>query len=330
MGEFGLIARLTAGLARTDAVLLGPGDDAAVVATPDGRVVATTDLLVEGRHFRFDWSSARDVGRKAAAQSLADVLAMGACPTALLVGFGAPPGFPAAEADELVAGLADEAARAGAAVVGGDVVAAERVLLAVTALGDLEGRAPVTRSGACPGDAVWLLGTVGRAQGGLALLQHADTELLGRHRDIVAAHQVPRLPYDLWRLFVEAGATAMIDVSDGLLADAGHVAARSGVAIELDTAGLADAELSAAAADLGVDALGWQLAGGEDHGLLVTLPEESVGELVRTLHAWVVQHRWPGRGAAAIGRVAEGVGVTVDGRLPDIPGGWDHFRAEHP
>ena len=136
----------------------GPGDDAAVVAAPDGRVVATTDVLVAGVHFRLDWSTPEQVGRKAAAANLADIAAMGAVPTALLVGLAAPPDTPVATLTGLADGLWAEAAAVGAGLVGGDVVTSATLTLAVTALGSLEGRAPVTRSGARPGDVVALAG----------------------------------------------------------------------------------------------------------------------------------------------------------------------------
>src|SRR4051794_11418932 len=146
VGEFGLIARVIDRLTSTPAVLLGPGDDAAVVAAPDGRVVATTDGMVEGVHFRREWSGAYDVGRKAAAANLAGVAAMGARGPALLVGPAAPADLPLDWSLELADGLRDEAALVGAAVVGGDVVRSATIVVSVTALGDLDGRAPVTRS----------------------------------------------------------------------------------------------------------------------------------------------------------------------------------------
>ena len=133
--------------------LVGIGDDAAVLAAPDGRVVATTDFLIEGRHFRRDWASAADVGHKAAARSLADCAAMGAEPSALLVALAAPPDLPVSWARELAEGLAAECARGGAYVIGGDTARDDHVVLAVTGLGDLAGRAPVLRSGAGP--ATW-------------------------------------------------------------------------------------------------------------------------------------------------------------------------------
>src|ERR1700760_2918492 len=154
MGEFGLISRITAGLTVTDATVLGPGDDAAIVRTSDGRVVASTDLLIENRHFRRDWSTANDVGHKAAAKNFADIVAMGAVPTALLVGFGVPGDLELEWVDGFVAGLREEGGVVGAAIVGGDVVATETITIAVTALGDLQGRDPVKLDGAVPGDVV--------------------------------------------------------------------------------------------------------------------------------------------------------------------------------
>ena len=229
LGEFGLIARMAAGLPPGGQVILGIGDDAAVLRAPDGRVVATTDLLVEGRHFRRDWSGPRDVGHKAAARSFADVAAMGAVPSALLVAFAAPPELPVSWAEEFTAGLAAECARGGAAVVGGDVARADSITIAATALGDLQGRSPVTRAGARPGDVVAVAGKLGHSAAGLALLGRGLTG----PAELLAAHRRPRPPYDAGPEAARRGATAMIDVSDGLLADLGHVAGASGVLIEL-------------------------------------------------------------------------------------------------
>ncbi|MFB4299869.1 thiamine-phosphate kinase [Actinomadura sp. NTSP31] len=299
LGEFGLIGLLTRGLPRGADVRLGPGDDAAVVAAPDGRVVATTDLLVEGRHFRRDWSGPYDIGRKAAAQNLADVVAMGARPTALLVGFAAPPSTDADWAVRLYDGLADECRRAGASVAGGDVVGAPAITLAVTALGDLGGGRPLTRSGARPGDVVAVRGRLGYASAGWALLaegRDGPPELLGAHRR-------PEPPYEAGAEAREAGATALLDVSDGLVQDLGHIAAASGVRIDVDSATLVVPEV------LGPDGLRHVLTGGEDHGFAGTFPPDSPPP-----PSWTV-----------IGSVREGDGVRVDGRVPDAAG-WDHFR----
>jgi thiamine-monophosphate kinase len=309
LGEFGLIAAVTAGLPQGDGVLLGPGDDAAVVAAPDGRVVVTTDLLVAGRHFRCDWSSAYDVGRKAAAQNLADIAAMGAVPTSIVVGLAAPSDLDVAWAQGLADGLRDECALVGASVVGGDMAGSDVLMVAVTALGDLGGRAPVTRGGARPGDVVAVAGRLGASAAGLALLAAARGEA-AEWAGLVAAHRRPGPPYAAGPAAAALGATALIDVSDGLLADLRHVATASGVAVDLVGAALApDAELTAAAAAVGVDARGWVLTGGEDHALVGCFPAGT------SLPApWRV-----------VGAVTRGSGVTVDGAPWAGPAGWEHF-----
>ncbi|HLN71189.1 MAG TPA: thiamine-phosphate kinase [Streptosporangiaceae bacterium] len=340
LGEFGLIAELSAALPPGPGTLVGIGDDAAVLAAPDGRVVASTDFLLEGRHFRRDWSSAQDIGRKAAARSLIDVAAMGAVPTGLLVALAAPGDLPAGWARDLAAGLAAECARAGASVVGGDTARASSVLLATTGLGDLAGRAPVLRSGAAPGDLVAVAGPLGRAAAGLALLS-AGLYLPGGDDPpqtppapggkpfppdplgLVTAHQRPEPPYDAGPEAAGLGATTMIDVSDGLLADLGHVAAASGVLIDVSSARLAlDDDLLAAARTLDLDltkrgstpgsspALAWVLTGGEDHALAATFPP-----------GVALPPRW-----TVIGEVFAGQGVLVDGQPWAGPAGWDHFR----
>jgi thiamine-monophosphate kinase len=334
VGEFGLIAELRAWLPAGPRTLVGIGDDAAVLATPDGRVVATTDFLLEGRHFRRDTSSARDVGHKAAARSLADLAAMGAVPSALLVALAAPADLPVSWARELAAGLAAECARVpGAAVIGGDTARAASVLLAVTGLGDLAGRAPVLRSGAAPGDVVAVAGPLGHAAAGLALLAAGRTE-----GPLVAAQRRPAPPYDAGPEAAGLGATAMIDISDGLLADLGHIAAASGVLIDLSRAALGPADPLIAAAsfissgrtDRGspsapdVIALTWVLSGGEDHSLAATFPP-GVALPPRWTVIGTVRPRQdqPGQDHPDGGR--SGPGVVVDSQPWQHASGWDHF-----
>jgi thiamine-monophosphate kinase len=308
-GELDLVRALTARFAQGAHVELGPGDDAAVLRTGDGRVVATTDLLVEGVHFRRDWSPARDVGHKAAAQNLADVAAMGARPTSLLVGLGAPGELPTAWALELADGLAAECASIGASIVGGDVIRSDRVVLAVTALGELDGRAPVTRAGARPGDLVAVDGRLGWAAAGLAVLSRGFKS----PRVLVDAHRRPAPPYDSGPAAARAGATAMCDVSDGLLSDVGHIAAASGVAIDLDLGALVpDEPLLEIARAMSGDAQRWVLTGGEDHALAGCFPD-----LAAVAAA--------GLGWRVIGRVEAGEGVTVDGRHYAGDPGHRHF-----
>ncbi|MGY1705804.1 thiamine-phosphate kinase [Geodermatophilus sp. SYSU D00697] len=306
VGEFGVIARVLSRSGTARVAEVGPGDDAAVLRVPDGRVVATTDVLVEGRHFRRDWSSAEDVGHKAAAANLADVAAMGGVTTALLVGLACPPDTSTAWLEGVATGLAEECAPLGAAVVGGDTVSAapdsSGVVLSVTALGDLGGRAPVLRSGARPGDVLALAGRLGWSACGLAVLRRGFTSPAAA----VAAHRRPAPPYAAGPAAADAGATAMCDVSDGLLADAGHLADDSGVVVDVDRAALVRATLEPpgpmqqVAAALGGDPLAWVLTGGEDHAFLATFPKRT------TLPA----------GWTAIGtvRAAKGSpGVRVDG-----------------
>ena len=307
LGEFGLIRRVTAGRTPGPGTLLGPGDDAAVVAAPDGRVVACTDVLVEGVHFRLDWSTPHQVGRKAVAASLADVAAMGAVATALVVGLGCPARTPVSTVDGLTAGMWEEAGRLGADIVGGDVVTTERVVLSLTALGDLQGRLPVTRAGARPGNVLAVCGRLGWSAAGLAVLGRGFRSPAA----VVGAHRVPEPPYGAGPQAARAGATAMIDTSDGLLADAGHVAEASGVGIDVSSAALTVPQrLVDVGSALGVDPLHWVLTGGEDHALAATFPSD-----VALPQGWV-----------AIGTVRKGTGVLVDGRPYDGPGGWDHFR----
>ncbi|WP_268844437.1 thiamine-phosphate kinase [Streptoalloteichus hindustanus] len=307
MGEFGLIRRVTEGRVQPPSTLLGPGDDAAVVAAPDGRVVASTDVLVENVHFRLDWSTPEQVGRKAVAVNVADVAAMGAVPTALLVGMACPPDTPASVMDELANGMWAEAARAGAGVVGGDMVTSERLVISVTVLGDLQGRAPVTRSGARPGDVLAVAGRLGWAAAGLAVLGRGFRSPVA----VVGAQRAPEPPYAAGPAAAAAGATAMIDISDGLLADLGHVAESSQVGIDVRTELLeVHQRLVDIANALGADPRHWVLTGGEDHALAATFP---------TVEA--VPPDW-----RVIGAVRQGQGVTVDGQPYEGPQGWEHWR----
>lgn len=303
---------MTSRLTSSPAVRLGPGDDAAVVTAPDRRVVATTDALVEGRHFRRDWSTAYDVGRKAAAQNLADIAAMGAVPTAVLLALVVPADLPVTWPLELMDGIRDECQVAGAAVVGGDVVRGDTIMVSITALGDLRNREPVTRSGARPGDIVAVTGWLGWSAAGLAVLARGFRS----PRAFVEAHRRPEPPYHAGPAASELGATAMTDVSDGLVADLGHIAAASGVTIDLTSA---DVDVPAQMADIGqavgVDPLHWVLTGGEDHALVAAFPPDTK-----------LPARW-----RVIGRVVKATTspqVTVDGAPWESAGGWDHFGDE--
>jgi thiamine-monophosphate kinase len=293
----------------------GTGDDGAVIPAPDGRVVASTDLLVEGRHFRRDWSAPTDIGVKAAAQNMADIAAMGAAPTALLFGLAVAGDITVAWVVDVAKGLAAECKRAGALIAGGDVTSSDSAMLAITALGTLAGRDPVTRAGARPGDVLAISGPVGWSAAGLALLQaglaasHAAEPAL---LDLVAAHQRPQPDYSAGPLAAAAGATAMIDVSDGLVADLRHIAEASGVRLDVGSGSLPGTRvLESAAARLGTDWRNWALGGGEDHALIATFPEVTM-----VPQGWTV-----------IGSASRGAGILVDSEPWTGQAGWDHFRS---
>ncbi|KJL28103.1 thiamine-phosphate kinase [Microbacterium oxydans] len=290
--------------------LIGPGDDAAVIAAPSGTVVATTDTLVHGPDFRLAWTNGYDLGWKAAAVNLADVAAMGATPTALLVALAIPRDLRLSFVERLADGFRDacDALAPGCAVVGGDLTTSDVLTVAVTALGDLGGRRAVTRAGARPGDVVAVAGELGHAARGLGILfgrftedgapVPVDASRLGPgERGAVDAQLRPSPPIGLGPVASTAGATAMMDVSDGLALDAGRLAEASRVTLALDSAAL------------GADPTG-ALAGGEDHALLATFPEGILPP-----------------GFRVIGEVCEQgpVALLCDDEPVDVSG-WDPYR----
>jgi thiamine-monophosphate kinase len=290
-------------------VALGPGDDAAVLDLGGVQVVVCTDVLVEGSHFRRDWTGGYDVGRKAVAVNMADIAAMGARTVGVLAGVAAPGDIDVDWMTALGQGLADEAAGGGASVVGGDTVAGEQVSVTVTAIGVLDGPL-VTRGGARPGDVVAVCGRLGFAAAGLAVLQRGFRS----PRALVDAQRCPTPPYAAGPAGAALGATAMIDVSDGLLADLGHIAGQSavGIVIDPDRVPVAD-QLAQMGRGLGVDVRSWVFGGGEDHALAACFPPATELPV-----EWV-----------PVATVVEGAGVTVTGwdGMPDGlgAGGFDHF-----
>ncbi len=299
VGEQAVLARIFPRLPAAASALLGPGDDAAVVAAPDSRVVITTDMMIHGPDFRLAWSSAGDLGFKAAASNLADIAAMGAVPSALVVALAAPADTTVAFLEEFADGLREGCGSLapGVGVVGGDLSVSDTLTIAVTALGDLEGRAPVTRSGARVGDVVAVSGPLGAAAEGLRLLfQLGEPDaataaaLKLTHPAEVAAQLRPRPPIADGKAAALAGATAMLDLSDSLSLDAARLARTSGVAINFTGVSVPE------------------LTGGEDHSLLATFPPGGA---------------MPG-GFRAIGRVVSGEGVFADGARFE-PRGWDPY-----
>ncbi|WP_436699232.1 thiamine-phosphate kinase [Nocardioides sp. BYT-33-1] len=310
LGEFGLIGRIgeiVAATAPGEDVLLGPGDDAAVLRVRKGHVVVSTDVMVEGRHFRRDWVDAVDVGHRAAAQNLSDVNAMGGRAQWLTVGLAAPADLPAQWALDFTRGFAEECASVGAGLVGGDVTRADEIVVSVTVLGACT-VSPVLRSGAAPGDVLALCGRQGWSAGGLAVLGRGFRS----PRVLVDAYRRPAPPYDAGPVAAEAGATAMIDVSDGLLAEARHLAEGSGVSIDVESGAFEIPEpLLAVGQATGADPLHFVLGGGEDHPLLATFPPG-----VALPDGWTRIGTVSARGDLP---------VTVDGGAYDGPTGWTHF-----
>ncbi|HWK77505.1 thiamine-phosphate kinase [Microbacterium sp.] len=304
---------LRAILARTapaSHAILGPGDDAAVLATPSGSVVATTDTLVHGPDFRLAWSSGYDLGWKSAAVNLADIAAMGARPTGLLVALAVPRDMRLSFVEQLADGFraACEALAPGCSVIGGDLTVSDVLTIAVTALGDLEGRSAVTRAGARAGDVVAVAGELGLAAHGLAVLfgrfRDGDTpipvdatRLADGERAAVDAQLRPSPPIGLGGVAAMAGATAMMDISDGLALDAGRMASASAVTIDLSRATLGSDPQRA-------------LTGGEDHALLATFPPDVLP---------------PGFRVIGVVRERTEAGLLCDGQPVDAAG-WDPYR----
>ncbi len=304
------LRRIFPRLPESSVTLVGPGDDAAVLAAPDGRYVVTTDMMVHGPDFRWGWSDPYDLGWKAAATNLSDIAAMGAVPTALVVAIAAPADTRVSELEAIADGLREACAALapGCGVVGGDLSVSATFTIAVTAFGDLEGRTPVLRSGAQVGDVVAVSGPLGAAGEGLRLLFEAGVDAQGRpnreraaelrrdHAETILAQLRPHPPIPDGPLAARAGARAMLDLSDGLALDARRVADASGVAIAIDSS------------TLGADPRA-ALASGEDHSLLAVFAPGT--EL-------------PG-GFRRIGAVVDGRGVLVDGRPYEELGGWDPY-----
>ncbi|GAA1143759.1 thiamine-phosphate kinase [Ornithinicoccus hortensis] len=319
LGEDGILRVVFAAFRDEEAaggrVLVGPGDDTALLAT-GGAVLATTDTVVAGRDWRDDWSTGRDVGAKVVAQNLADLAAMGGAGTGLLVTLVAPGHTPAAWVEDLTAGIAAAARAARVPVIGGDLSSTEGpVMVSVTALGELTVARPVLRSGARPGHVLAVAGPVGRSAAGLELLR-AGWDGTTR-RDLVDYHRAPTPDLAAGPAAAAAGASAMIDVSDGLVRDAGRLARASAVLIDLD-ADAVGAHAAALTPELPEDvALDCVLRGGEEHEMLATFPDGALGALT----GWMVIGRV--REAGAQGE-APAPGVRYRGE-PLAGGGWDHF-----
>lgn len=324
MGEFELLARIRERLPPGGPRLrLGSGDDAAVTV-PGGATATSVDAVVDGVHFQRGQASPRQIGHKALAAALSDLAAMGAEAGEAYAVLGVPPDLGEAECVELLDGMADLAAATGTSLAGGDLTRAAELFLALTVVGhapapdDLVGRA-----GAQPGDALVLTGELGGAAAGLVLLEAPELAADLADPDALRARQLePQPRLGAGRALAEAGATAMIDVSDGLGGDAGHLAGQSGLRLRVDAAAV---QLAPGLRELAqrADRDPWHLAlgGGEDYELLATVPVGRVEEAKRAVR------KAEGIELTAIGEAVAGEGVEI--RLPDgealTPGGFDQL-----
>jgi thiamine-monophosphate kinase len=328
LGERGLIARIRRRLPSPGPdVLVGIGDDAAAVRwSDDDTLLLTTDTLLEGIHFRRSTATLRDIGAKAIAVNVSDIAAMGGEPRYALLALALPPTLSVAEVDELYAGIQDVARQHGVALVGGDTCAAPGgVVLSVTLVGRVTG-APLRRSGARPGDAVLVTGTLGAAAAGLAVLERGHGSLpLAIVEAVVRPHRVPTPRVRESALIRASGwATAMIDLSDGLATDLGHIAAESrvGARVDVDALPVSDATRAAAAA-LGADPLRWALSGGEDYELLFTAAPDHAETLARQV---ADRTGTPVRRIGEVWPADDGVRfVDRHGRPYPVEPGFDHF-----
>ena len=302
--ESELIAALSAVFKRSDSnvlenVIIGIGDDGAVIAPSSHKSVLATDMAVEGVHFKREWSTLKEIGAKITAANLADIYAMGGDPKYLLVGAGLTADFGISEITQLAEGIASEAKLVGASVVGGDISKADQLVISISVFGEVEN--PITRSGAKVGDSVIISGLPGKSAAGLMQLKNGSVESA-----FISAHKKPVVNYQIAKRFRKVN--SMCDVSDGLLSELNHIASASKVGIEIDSNLLSQlpgfSDLKAATNEEVWDLV---LAGGEDHVFVATtsadIPE----------------------GAFVIGKVVTGSGVRVSGvsKLPAT--GFRHF-----
>ena len=296
-------------------LLFGIGDDGAVLAPSTLPTVATMDLAVEDVHFKTDWSTAHQIGAKVAVANIADIYAMGGDPHSLLVGISLTGKEEVEWVLDLARGIAEEAKKVGAQVIGGDTVRGEKITIAITALGNTS--EPIYRSGAKVGDHLVVSGLPGTSAAGLALLKAEKRESFPER---VKAHLQPSVDGKKAHALISAGATAMCDLSDGLLVDVTRISEASGIGMRINLDDLDLSSLSEVGIELSVDPISWVLTSGEEHLFIATLPPSAA------LPEGVLQ----------IGEVIQGSGVEVVGEFSDarttiessskIPNEWKHFE----
>lgn len=329
LGENRLVAlfRSLASAGQRSAVVVGPGDDAAVLRLEEGRLgLLTCDMMVEGVHFRREWSSGEDVGWKAMAQNVSDIAAMGGEPAFAVASVAAAGDVDAALLEKMTAGLVQCASEYGAALVGGDLVGSPGpIVVDVALMGWVEEDAVLRRCGARPGDAVLVTGQLGASSAGLAALR-SGLKATGcpEVERAVAAHRRPRPRLAEARAIAGTRrGTALMDLSDGLAEDLRRLCEESGVGARIEAGRIPiDADCRAVAERLGEDALMLATSGGEDYELLFTCAAEAVDEIAASVARGI------GTRVTVIGEVTTGSGAVLleaDGRESAFEPGFDHF-----
>lgn len=328
LGEFGLIDLLRRRYGgRAHPGELSIGDDAAVVRVPRGRAVLSTDMLLEGTHFSLDYFLPAEVGWRALSANLSDLAAMGAAPLCYLAALAAPGRTPVATVDGIFCGMAAAAAPSGMRLVGGDTCRGDRLALSLTVVGAVERGRPLTRTGARPGDLLYVTGSPGWSHLGLRLLRGGrPAKATGWRGEAMRRHLRPEARWREGMIAARSGAVAaMIDLSDGLLPDLSHLLEREGLgAILPEEAFPFPPAFRKAASALGIDPLAAFLAGGEDYELLMAVRPGRGGRFLRAARAFSA-------GANLIGMVTKAQGIRVrraDGSWIEgeaLPRGFEHF-----
>jgi thiamine-monophosphate kinase len=329
IGEFGLIARISGGAGNaTGAVVLGIGDDTAALRITPGRLLlATCDVQVESLHFLRNAASSRQIGHKSLAVNISDIASMGGIPRFALISLGLPKDTPVAFVDGLYEGVYALAREHAIDVVGGNMSGSPTaIFIDITLLGEIEPERVMRRSGARPGERIVVTGHPGDSSGGLALLLNPELRCPSDVADrLLTAHRTPSPRVAAGRAIGgTGGATAMIDISDGLAADLGHIAEASGVGVQLWADALPVSEdLRALAAVSGRDPLEYTLFGGEDYELIATVRPDAEARVLAAIRA-------TGLDATTIGETtAADLGLTLrhaDGTVrPLTAGGYRHF-----
>ena len=305
--EAGLVERLRELFQTSFAqgVEVGIGDDAAVISASNNKLVATLDIAIEDVHFKSLWSSPFQIGAKLTTANLADLFSMGATPKYLLVGAAISEVNNSEVITELAQGIRSVADKFEVSVIGGDLSKSEKMSLSITALGEMA-KDPITRSGASAGDLIYLSALPGLSAAGLAILERG----LDRPKYVVQAHLNPKLVAPMKLIEV---ASAMSDISDGLVSDARNIARASKVDLNFDTSALEASpdfkDLGELATELGVDVYDWILSGGEDHFFIATVPEKYADKNL----------------GLQVGKVVAGSGlIMIDGEQTQRAG-YQHF-----